>query len=146
MQVDRDARMLGQERVDDRHDARLPEVGRRAEPHGPRQRLRAEPHAAFEFVRFGKQPPRAGDQRAALVGEADRAGRAREQRRAVMALERRQPLGDRGRRQADLAAGRGQPALFHDAQEQREVIEQHSSLSPNYIFEVCPIIRLNRKR
>ena len=64
----------------------------------------------------------------------------------VVALERGQPLGHGGRRQPELAARRSQSALLHDAQEQREIVEQHYSLLPNDIFEACPIIRNIRKR
>ena len=48
------------------------------------------------------------------VGEADRAGAALDERHARLALERRDLLGDGGRRVAELEGGRGDRAALRD--------------------------------
>jgi hypothetical protein len=56
------------------------------------------------------------------------------------------PLRGRRRGQPDIPAGRRQPASFHDAQEQREIVHDHYSELPKYIFESYIILKKTRTR
>ncbi len=144
VELDADLAVLVEKAVDNRHDARLPQIDRSTQAHRPTQALRTKTHPAVQLLRFGQQAAGALGQRPAFVRQADRARGAGQQRHAIVRLQCGQPLGHRGGREPQLTPGGRKPALLDDQQEQLQVVEHHSKY-PKYLFDSCWILSMQRK-
>ncbi len=87
--------------------------------------MRALADARSRILYLLENPFAAFDQRAPLLGQADRACRAVQEDNAKMGLEGRKPLGYGGRRKPGFTTSGGQATLLDDLNEQTYHRRQH---------------------
>jgi hypothetical protein len=113
-EVDLHRRVRGEKAGQQRHQHALPETHRRRDAQPARQARASVAHAGLGLRHLGHQPARGLEIALAVVGERQRAGRARQQPGAEVLFERRDLLADGALRARQLARDGREAAGFDD--------------------------------
>ena len=130
MQVDLDARMLFQERREQRRDVADAEAHRRRQPDAPGRYARGIACRFLRRARLAQDARRMVGERSPRLGQRQPARRAVEQRLADMRLQPADRLGDGRLAQPDRIGGAAERAMLHHRGEDRpgfQIRQSHRS-------------------